>query len=155
MKRSLRILILLVLVPLIDIAGTAQEPDARTILQAALKAMGGENLRSIQYSGNEGYVAAVGQAYNPASDWPAPWITTYTRTIDYEARSSREEYGLTTRPPARAGRSAAATRRSSPRRSSASSGGTGTSVKTSPGTSTAPTSSRSRRSPSRGSSRSG
>ena len=49
MKRSLRILILLVLVPLIDIAGTAQEPDARTILQAALKAMGGENLRSIQY----------------------------------------------------------------------------------------------------------
>ncbi len=67
MKRSLRILILLVLVPLIDIAGTAQEPDARTVLQAALKAMGGENLRSIQYSGNEGYVAAVGQNYNPAA----------------------------------------------------------------------------------------
>src|SRR5688572_4139459 len=96
MKRSLRILILLVLLPLIDIAGTAQEPDARAILQAALKAMGGENLRSIQYSGNEGYVAAVGQNYNPAQDWPAPHITTYTRTIDYEARSSREEYGLTT-----------------------------------------------------------
>jgi glyoxylase-like metal-dependent hydrolase (beta-lactamase superfamily II) len=96
MKSGFRILILLVLVPLIDIAGTAQEPDARTVLQAALKAMGGENLRSIQYSGNEGYVAAVGQAYNPASDWPAPRITTYTRTIDYEARSSREEYGLTT-----------------------------------------------------------
>ena len=96
MKSGLRILILLVLVPLIDIAGTAQEPDARTVLQAALKAMGGENLRSVQYSGSEGYVAAVGQNYNPAADWPAPSITTYTRTIDYEARSSREEYGLTT-----------------------------------------------------------
>jgi hypothetical protein len=33
--------------PLIDVAGTTQEPDARTVLQAALKAMGGENLRSI------------------------------------------------------------------------------------------------------------
>jgi glyoxylase-like metal-dependent hydrolase (beta-lactamase superfamily II) len=96
MKLSLRILILLVLVPLIDIAGTAQEPDAHTVLNAALKAMGGENLRSVQYSGSEGYVAAVGQNYNPAADWPAPSITTYTRTIDYEARSSREEYGLTT-----------------------------------------------------------
>ncbi len=31
--------------------GVAQEPDARTILQAALKAMGGDNLKSIQYSG--------------------------------------------------------------------------------------------------------
>src|SRR5688500_2445180 len=96
MKSSLRILVLLVLVTLINIAGTAQEPSAHTVLNAALKAMGGENLRSIQYSGSEGYVAAVGQNYNPAADWPAPSITTYTRTIDYEARSSREEYGLTT-----------------------------------------------------------
>ena len=96
MRSRLRIVGVIVLVVLAHAAGTAQEPDARTVLQAALKAMGGENLRSIQYSGNQGYVAAVGQAYNPASDWPAPRITTYTRTIDYEARSSREEYGLTT-----------------------------------------------------------
>ena len=85
-----------VLVTLMYAPGTAQEPDARAVLQAALKAMGGENLRSVQYSGNEGYVAAVGQNYNPGMDWPAPRITAYMRTIDYEARSSREEYGLTT-----------------------------------------------------------
>ena len=35
--------------------GVAQEPDARTILQTALKAMG--DLKSIQYSGSTGYVS--------------------------------------------------------------------------------------------------
>ena len=103
MPRRFVILVVVVLVALMRAGGTAQEPDARTVLQAALKAMGGENLRSITYSGNEGYVAAVGQNYNPANDWPAPLITTYTRTIDYEARSSREEYGLSTERPAQYG----------------------------------------------------
>jgi glyoxylase-like metal-dependent hydrolase (beta-lactamase superfamily II) len=103
MPRRFVVLVVVVLVGLMRAGGAAQEPDARTVLQAALKAMGGENLRSIQYSGNEGYVAAVGQNYNPANDWPAPLITTYTRTIDYEARSSREEYGLTTERPAQYG----------------------------------------------------
>ena len=100
MQTRLGMLVVVVLLALAGAGGLAQgggDPDARTVLQAALKAMGGENLRSIQYSGNNGYVSAVGQNYNPASDWPAPRITTYTRTIDYEARSSREEYGLTTK----------------------------------------------------------
>jgi glyoxylase-like metal-dependent hydrolase (beta-lactamase superfamily II) len=96
MKRRLALVAVVVLVALMSVPGTAQEPDARTVLQAALTAMGGDNLRSIEYSGSEGYVAAVGQNYNPAMDWPAPSITTYTRTIDYDAKSSREEYGLTT-----------------------------------------------------------
>ena len=72
MKSRFAILGAVVLVALMYAPGTAQEPDARAVLQAALKAMGGENLRSVQYSGNEGYVAAVGQNYNPAMDWPAP-----------------------------------------------------------------------------------
>jgi len=103
MKSRFAILAAIVLMAWMYAPGTAQEPDARTVLQAALKAMGGENLRSIQYSGNQGYVAAVGQNYNPSSDWPAPLITSYTRTIDYDARSSREEYGLTTERPAQYG----------------------------------------------------
>jgi glyoxylase-like metal-dependent hydrolase (beta-lactamase superfamily II) len=74
--------------------GVAQEPDARTILQTALKAMGGENLKSIQYSGSTGYVAAVGQNYSPAHDWPANQLTSYTRTIDYDAKSSKEDLTL-------------------------------------------------------------
>ena len=80
------------LLALIARAGIAQEPDARTLLQTSLKAMGGENLKSIQYSGTTGYVAAVGQNYSPANDWPANQLTSYTRTIDYEAKSSKVDY---------------------------------------------------------------
>ncbi len=145
MKGRWLMLLVGLLLALTWIPGVAQDPDARTLLQASLKAMGGENLRSIQYSGNEGYVAAVGQNYNPAMDWPAPRITTYTRTIDYEARSSREEYGLTTSGAGDGGPSAAATHRSSPHLSSACSNGTGWSEKTSPGTWMGPTSRLSRR----------
>jgi glyoxylase-like metal-dependent hydrolase (beta-lactamase superfamily II) len=72
----------------------AQNPDARTILQASLKAMGGENLRSIRYSASTGYLAAVGQNYSPANDWPANTLTSYTRTIDYESRASKEDFTL-------------------------------------------------------------
>jgi len=103
MRSRSSILFVAMLLALLGGPGVAQEPDAKMLLQAAMKAMGGENLRSVQYSGNEGYVAAVGQNYNPANDWPAPLITAYTRRIDYEAKSSREEYGLTTERPAQYG----------------------------------------------------
>ena len=33
------------------VAATADAQDARAVLQASLKAMGGENLKTIQYSG--------------------------------------------------------------------------------------------------------
>jgi hypothetical protein len=36
--------------------------DARAVLQASLKAMGGENLKTIQYSG-AGWSSAIGQTY--------------------------------------------------------------------------------------------
>jgi glyoxylase-like metal-dependent hydrolase (beta-lactamase superfamily II) len=62
--------------------------DAKTALQAASKAMG--DVESIQYSGT-GRLYALGQAYNPTSAWPQNNITSYTRTIDYSSRSSREE----------------------------------------------------------------
>src|SRR5689334_18522015 len=41
------------LLTVVRMPGVAQEsePDARTVLQAALRAMGGENLKSITYSG--------------------------------------------------------------------------------------------------------
>jgi len=84
----------LVIVCLFVAAGggaVAQDPDARTLLQTSLKAMGGENLRSIRYSASTGYLAAVGQNYSPANDWPANTLTSYTRTIDYEGRSSKED----------------------------------------------------------------
>jgi glyoxylase-like metal-dependent hydrolase (beta-lactamase superfamily II) len=73
--------------------GVAQETDARAVLEAAVKAMGGD-VKTIQYSGSTGYVSAVGQNYSPAHDWPANQLTSYTRTIDYDAKSSKEELTL-------------------------------------------------------------
>ena len=71
---------------------TAQETDARTALLAAVKAMGADNLKTIQYSGS-GWTAAVGQSFSAATgDWPRFEVPSYTRTIDYDARSLREEY---------------------------------------------------------------
>lgn len=89
MNGRLWILCVGLLLTLIRAAGIAQEPDARTLLQTSLKAMGAENLKSITYSGTAGYIAAAGQNYSPAMDWPANQLTTYTRTIDYDSKSSK------------------------------------------------------------------
>ena len=73
-------------------AGTAFAQDAHEVLRAAADAMGDpSSVTSIQYSG-AGWVAGVGQSYTPNDDWPKFQVTDYTRTINYEDRSSREEY---------------------------------------------------------------
>ena len=70
--------------------GTAAAQDARSVLQAASTAMGASNLKSIQYSGT-GWAGNMGQSFAPNDDWPRVEVTSYSRTIDYEARSSKEE----------------------------------------------------------------
>ena len=70
--------------------GPAAAQDARAVLQAASTAMGTANVKSVVYTGS-GWVAAVGQSYEPDADWPRFDVTTYTRAIDYDAKSSREE----------------------------------------------------------------
>jgi glyoxylase-like metal-dependent hydrolase (beta-lactamase superfamily II) len=80
------------LLALLSAPGAAQNTtDARTVLQAADRAMGASNLRSVQYSGT-GYITQPGQSYTSALDdtWPRFDIT-YTRTIDYTTNSFREE----------------------------------------------------------------
>jgi glyoxylase-like metal-dependent hydrolase (beta-lactamase superfamily II) len=82
-------------------AGAASAQDAKTVLQAATKAMG--DVKSIQFSGT-GHNNALGQAYAPNSAYPETNVSSYTRTIDYASRSSKEE--LTRReqdPPIRGG----------------------------------------------------
>ncbi len=71
------------------LAGTATAQDAQRVLQAAAAAMGEPS--NVKYSG-AGWVANVGQSYTPNDDWPRFEVTTYTRTIDYDNRSSTEEY---------------------------------------------------------------
>lgn len=74
-------------------AGTASAQivgDVRSVLEASLKAMGG-NLKTIQYSGS-GWSSRIGQTYGLAEDWPHFEVAGYTRVIDYDARWSREDY---------------------------------------------------------------
>jgi glyoxylase-like metal-dependent hydrolase (beta-lactamase superfamily II) len=70
--------------------GTAAAQDARSILQAASQAMGAATLKTVQITGT-GWNAAMGQSFNPEADWPRFEVTKYTRTIDYDARSSSEQ----------------------------------------------------------------
>ena len=70
-------------------AGPASAQDAQQVLQSAAAAMGEPS--NVRYTG-AGWVANVGQSYTPNDDWPRFEVTTYTRTIDYEGRSSTEEY---------------------------------------------------------------
>src|SRR5437879_13385781 len=65
--------------------------DARGVLRAAGDAMGVANVKTIQYSGT-GWNAAVGQSFSPLDDWPRFEVTRYMRTIEYDAKSSREEF---------------------------------------------------------------
>ena len=83
-----RLVVLLAVAALMG--GTAIAQDAMTVLRAASTAMGAANLKSIRYSGT-GWNAGVGQSFSPEEDWPRFEITAYTRTIDYDARTSNEE----------------------------------------------------------------
>jgi glyoxylase-like metal-dependent hydrolase (beta-lactamase superfamily II) len=86
-------LVLIALLATIVPAANAQ--DARTVLQTAAAAMGTAKVKSIQYSGT-GWVSAVGQSYNSGlqnvgEGWPQFEATSYTRTINYETKSLKEE----------------------------------------------------------------
>ena len=72
-------------------SGTAAAQDGKAVLQAAVKAMGTESLKCITYSGTGGYVGIVGQGYSPADDWPKIELASLSRSINFEARTMREE----------------------------------------------------------------
>ena len=83
-----RIFALIAVLALMTVAPAAQ--DARAVLQAAAKTMGADTIKTIEISGT-GMNAAVGQSFAPGTDWPHFEVTSYTRTIDYENRASREQ----------------------------------------------------------------
>ena len=76
------------LAALVLCAGAASAQDAKSVLQAAQKAMG--DVTSIQYSGS-GHINSFGQAYTPAAAWPVTNLTSYTKTIDYGSKSAKDE----------------------------------------------------------------
>ncbi len=83
-----RIFVLVALLALL--AGTASAQDARSVLQAAAKAMGATDLKTIQYSG-AGWDTSVGQSYSLTTDWPRFDVPSFMRVVDYDAKSFREE----------------------------------------------------------------
>src|SRR5579871_2612087 len=72
-------------------AGAQNVKDVRAVLEASLRAMGGVNLKTLQYSAN-GWSSRIGQTYGLAEDWPHYEVADYTRAIDFDAKWSREDY---------------------------------------------------------------
>src|SRR5580692_12046939 len=70
---------------------SAQAVDARKALEAAAKAMGTTNLKSIQFTA-EGFLSKVGEQYELTTDWPHFDVAEYTRTIDFDAKYMSLEY---------------------------------------------------------------
>src|SRR4051812_29308639 len=62
--------------------------DAKSIVGDASKAMGADNLKTIQYSGAASEYS-FGQAFKAGSEWPVWKNKSYTRTIDFEAPAIR------------------------------------------------------------------
>ena len=69
-------------------AACSRTPTATSVLQDAQAAMG--NPTTIQYSG-KGMSAFFGQALTAGEAWPRRDLASYTRSINYDQRSAREE----------------------------------------------------------------
>src|SRR5437773_11253164 len=76
----------MMLATLVSSAAAAQ--DAKTVVNDASRAMGADNLKTIEYSGS-GSDFALGQAYTPAAPWPRFIVKSYARAIDFQTPASR------------------------------------------------------------------
>jgi glyoxylase-like metal-dependent hydrolase (beta-lactamase superfamily II) len=79
---------LVLAVALAAAAGCSAPRDAAGVLRDAQQAMG--QVGSIQYSGT-GMNAFFGQALTAGQEWPRRELTSFTRTINYDQQSSRDE----------------------------------------------------------------
>jgi glyoxylase-like metal-dependent hydrolase (beta-lactamase superfamily II) len=75
----------------VTISACSSPKTATSVLQDAQKALGPVN--SIQYSGT-GMNAFFGQALTAGEEWPRRELSSFTRTINYEQRSARDELGF-------------------------------------------------------------
>ena len=86
-----RLTILLTTIALWSAVATAQQVDARAALLASIEAMGADQLETIEYSGG-GFSSRIGQQYSVNAGWPTYQVVDYTRSIDFDAGWSREDY---------------------------------------------------------------
>ncbi len=73
---------------LVGVAPKARAQDAKTVLSNASKAIGANDVKTIQYSGTATEFA-FGQAVNPSAPWPGFVEKSYTRTINYDTPAWR------------------------------------------------------------------
>jgi glyoxylase-like metal-dependent hydrolase (beta-lactamase superfamily II) len=69
---------------------TASAQDAKTVIGNASKAMGVDQLKTVQFSAT-GLDFALGQAPNPSSPWPKFINKSYSRSINFDTPASRVE----------------------------------------------------------------
>src|SRR5689334_2735305 len=87
-KKTLILLAVMTLAIVPVALGANDAPDAKTAIGNAAKALGADNLKTIEYSGS-GFDFVVGQAARPDAPWPKFNDNTYTRFIDFQAPASR------------------------------------------------------------------
>src|SRR4051812_32901423 len=68
-------------------------PDAMAIIRAADAAIGAGKVKSIHYAGLDGYVTIYGQSGTSSVQhvWPRFNLKSFSRVIDYDTMSMREE----------------------------------------------------------------
>ena len=82
------LVVMAAIVLLSPLAGYTQ--DGRATLQSASKALGADSLKSLQFSGT-GVSFAQGQSAVPGAPWPKFNLSTFTRQINYETASLRDD----------------------------------------------------------------
>ena len=71
-------------------AARVQAQESRAALESFARSMGGATVKSIQYTGT-GVLYQAGQAITPGASWPRFNVTSYTRSVNYETASLRDE----------------------------------------------------------------
>ena len=75
---------------IVTICASAAAQDARTTLDAAAKALGTANLRTLEFSGR-GFDYIFGQPYDGISPWPRFAVPAMTMTIDFATPALRDD----------------------------------------------------------------
>ena len=86
----MRILAALLTVVLSLLPFAAEAQDAKATLEAASKALGTADVKSIEMQGS-GVMFLVGQSSVPGEPWPLFNVRTFTRVVNYETASLRED----------------------------------------------------------------
>jgi glyoxylase-like metal-dependent hydrolase (beta-lactamase superfamily II) len=86
-----------VLILISTLAAVAAAQDAKTVIANASKAMGYDQLKSIEYSGSGFEGTAMGQAQSATAGWPKFTLKNFSRYVDLNAGTSQQN-ALRSRP---------------------------------------------------------